>query len=273
MNLSTITGTLRASNASASRSSAGSSPEEIKVLIPNHNEEAERLRSSLALMSSTGNPDVGGFTDADISFRGTLEKYYRESFGDHIGGGRFVDLDKISDHKNRWSSGGGLSWVVSYRDRAFAEKFLNKGVIDAQKNDRRTECVLANLENLGHASELTCEGLTVEMLEFQKQSLKWAMERETTPGGIQSYFWPKVPINGSELYFNPITQNFRTTKPREVRGGIIADEMGLGKVRYFASLDLVLARIFLTTRMLLEDDNIFGIDPQTSSSDESSKRK
>lgn len=206
----------------------------METLIRKHNEEADKLRSSLSLLSSTSNPDVGGFADADISLRGILEKYHRETFADRIPGRHKLDLDKISDHKNN-SLESDLVYVLSYRDRAFAEKFLLRNWRMSHVNDCSTEGVLLNLENLGHTPELFCEGLEVEMLEFQKQSLKWAMERETTLGGVQSYFWSKVPITGSSLYFNPILGTFRTDKPKEVRGGIIAEEMGLGKVRCFTT--------------------------------------
>ncbi|CAJ1949444.1 unnamed protein product [Cylindrotheca closterium] len=237
LKVSHISGTLKAAEPPASRwSLASSTPDDIESLFAKHNDEADKIRSSLALTSSTGNPDVGGFTDADFSFRGMLEKYNRETFIDqHIG--RSLDWDKISDHKNG-SDPRDLTFVLSYRDRAFAESYLIRSARMTHQNDRSTESVLLNLENLGHTPELTCEGLAVEMLEFQKQSLKWAMERETTPGGIQSYFWAKVPIEGSTLYFNPILQSISSIKPREVRGGIIAEEMGLGKT--IISLALIL---------------------------------
>ena len=127
--------------------------------------------------------------------------------------------------------------MLNYSDRVLSKLCLEPAI---KKITRRLDYsmgpgdtaqdVLACLENLGHEPELTCEGLEVELLDFQKQSLKWAMERETIRGGIQSYFWIPLSIKGVNLYFNPITASFRASKPSEVRGGIIADEMGLGKV-------------------------------------------
>ena len=78
-------------------------------------------------------------------------------------------------------------------------------------------------------------------MDFQRQSLKWALEREQTPGGIQSFIWPKLPSRGEgqeDLYFNPILNLFRKEKPRLVRGGFIAEQMGLGKT--VISLALIL---------------------------------
>lgn len=228
-NLLSISGTLKASDRMSYRTSSSERSIE-KSMISKHNEKADALRSSLAFLSSTGNPDNGGFTDTDISFRGILEKFYRESFAyldfSFSWGEEPAGWNKISNHKK--DTGYTREDVLlSYQDRQFAMKFLPSKM--GQKESM--ESVLVDLENLGHETELTCDGLEVELLEFQKQSLKWAMERETTIGGIQSYFWPKVPLNGgSSVYFNPILQRFSKSKPKEVRGGIIADEMGLGKV-------------------------------------------
>lgn len=43
--------------------------------------------------------------------------------------------------------------------------------------------MLDHLESLHHASVPFIEELNVELLEFQRQSVQWALERETTPGG------------------------------------------------------------------------------------------
>ena len=101
---------------------------------------------------------------------------------------------------------------------------------------------MIQLENLGHEKEDCVEGLTIELLEFQRQSLKWALEREQIPGGIQSYHWLKLPNRGEEyqddIYFNPLLKVFRADKPAVIRGGFIAEQMGLGKT--VISLALIL---------------------------------
>jgi hypothetical protein len=87
------------------------------------------------------------------------------------------------------------------------------------------------MENLGHAAAEFVEGLTIELLPFQSQTLEWAKEREQTPGGINSFLWPKLPLGNAsdaELYFNPILGQLTDTKPPLSRGGIIAEQMGLG---------------------------------------------
>jgi SWI/SNF-related matrix-associated actin-dependent regulator of chromatin subfamily A3 len=88
--------------------------------------------------------------------------------------------------------------------------------------------ILVHLENLGHGEAPFVEGLNVELLPFQRQTLQWALERETTPGGLQSFLSTKLP-SLEEFYYHPVFESVSREKPKLVRGGIIADEMGLGK--------------------------------------------
>lgn len=101
--------------------------------------------------------------------------------------------------------------------------------------------LISHTENLGHQSAPYVEGLTVELLPFQLQSLQWAIERETMAGGVQSMHWAKLPLPADateELYFNPVLGMFSKTKPALVRGGMICEQMGLGKT--VLSLALIL---------------------------------
>ena len=111
-----------------------------------------------------------------------------------------------------------------------------------KKKIKSLTTLLAHAENLGHDPAPFVEGLTVELLPFQLQSLQWAIERETIPGGIQSLHWAKVPLAPdatSELYFNPMLGMFSSSKPNHVRGGFICESMGLGKT--VISLALILS--------------------------------
>jgi hypothetical protein len=87
--------------------------------------------------------------------------------------------------------------------------------------------VMDHLVNRGHKSAPFVEGLTVELLPFQLQSLQWALDRESVEGGIQSYFNAKIPRSDDEgdWFYNPITGKLSTAKPKLVRGGIIAEQM------------------------------------------------
>uniref|UniRef100_A0A7S3PD68 SNF2 N-terminal domain-containing protein n=1 Tax=Amphora coffeiformis TaxID=265554 RepID=A0A7S3PD68_9STRA len=88
------------------------------------------------------------------------------------------------------------------------------------------------MENLGHASASFVDGLTVELLPFQLQSLQFALERERIPRGVATEFVAKVPLptpSSTELHFNPILGEFSKRKPNIVRGGMICKQMGMGK--------------------------------------------
>jgi len=79
-----------------------------------------------------------------------------------------------------------------------------------------------------------CRGVmrsTNELLEFQRQSLHWALERETAPGDVQSFLRARLPFvaEPGDIYYNPVLERFHRGKPQLVLGGIIAEEMGLGK--------------------------------------------
>jgi hypothetical protein len=72
--------------------------------------------------------------------------------------------------------------------------------------------ILEQLENLGHEGVPYIEGLNVKLLEFQRQALKWALEREAVAGGIQGYWWAKLPTSGcptQDIYIHPILGAFR----------------------------------------------------------------
>ena len=134
-----------------------------------------------------------------------------------------------------------LDAILGYQTSAAAEHCF---VDDARKCKEiynvSIKDVMLQVENLGHESEDCVEGLKIDLLDFQRQSLKWALERELTPGGVQSFFWPKLPTPAGQgdLYYNPLMNSFRKDKPALVRGGIIAEQMGLGKT--VISLALIL---------------------------------
>lgn len=85
--------------------------------------------------------------------------------------------------------------------------------------------VMNHLINRGHKPAPFVEGLTVELLPFQLQSLQWALERENNKGGIQSYFNTKIANCDNDVYYNAITGKISRTEPTLVRGGIIAEQM------------------------------------------------
>jgi len=100
---------------------------------------------------------------------------------------------------------------------------------------------MQQLENLDYPPAPTPKGLTVELFDYQLQALNWAIHHENIEGGIQSYFWTKLPSTdetNQDLYFCPILDMFSRQPPKRVRGGFISLEMGLGKT--IVSLALIL---------------------------------
>lgn len=88
---------------------------------------------------------------------------------------------------------------------------------------------MQQLENLGYPPAPSPRGLTVELFDYQLQALNWAIHHENIEGGIQSYFWTKLPSTdetNQELYFCPILDMFSRQPPKRVRGGFISLEMG-----------------------------------------------
>jgi hypothetical protein len=117
---------------------------------------------------------------------------------------------------------------IAHEDAVFAASNMRKDILRLMVQTSSMKGMLQQLENLGHASVPYVEGLNIELLEFQKQGLAWALSREQCPGGIQAFWWPKVPLKcKDEIYFNPILNRFRQGKPDLIRGGFCASEMGL----------------------------------------------
>jgi hypothetical protein len=214
----------------------------------------------LSLQSSLGNSSrLGGLCLTDSNFAGMLKRFFTEMLPEDV-------CSKISKQQSStWTSRAlgitshhrsmrqsqtrnflqpGTYWspnespdvsVASYvrhEDLALCQNIYS----DCHQIVHQTQSMkglLLHLENLGHTDSPFVEGLNVELLPFQRQTLQWALERETTPGGLQSYFWARLPFvedqKCRDVYFCPILNGVTTTKPKLVRGGIIADEMGLGK--------------------------------------------
>ena len=244
----------------------------LTVSAKKHNKRVKANLAQLSLNSSTGGELLGGTCSSEMGLAGVLKRYCIETFAEDVvrsAGGETIHefswrnvskrLIAISGHRTMRRAD---SCIVPRpycdfsgfegRDTCF-ESYVRHLDHLTVMSGMAYECnalvnktkslrgILDHLENLHHPSIPFVEGLTVELLEFQRQSVQWALERETTPGGIQSFLWGKLPSvadPGQEVYYNPILERFRRDKPLQVRGGIISDEMGLGKT--IISLSLIL---------------------------------
>ena len=240
---------------------------EMKNAVVEHNENMKTNMAKLSLNSSSGSDLVGGVCFSELGLDGILKRYCREMFPEDAHSASSClscdsanrpwierDAGRCSAHRQMRQSGTPLisSWgeatkntyfhsYLGEEDRVLAHSNLRADCTFIHDSTRSLKGVLDHLENLHHPSVPFVDGLTVELLEFQRQSVQWALERETTPGGVQSFLWAKLPSvaePGHDLYFNPILERFSKDKPRLARGGIIAEEMGLGKT--VISLALIL---------------------------------
>lgn len=249
LKLSDLSGTLKARSPSFRHQPDAKALKQFKLDIAEHNRISDARSLQLSLTSSSGTEYVGGTTDNRTSLEGVLKRFHQESFNStKIQGARISnkgDWTRSLNHHYEIYNECNLNpegMLLNFRDRTFADHFLQFPPKTAIAKLNTNGGLMEHLENIGHEAELTCEGLTVELLDFQKQTLRWALERETIPGGVQALFWPQVPVqvdgNKRNVYFCPISGQFRTDKPKLVRGGIIAEEMGLGKT--VISLGLIL---------------------------------
>lgn len=135
------------------------------------------------------------------------------------------------------------TYIESYvpqNEHPIACQNLYESALTTIRQTKDIQGLLEHLENLGHESLSFCEGLNVELLHFQKHSVKWAIQREKY--GLNSFLWTKLDgvksSDGKDVYFNPVLDQVSTEKPPLCRGGLICEQMGLGKT--IISLALIL---------------------------------
>jgi hypothetical protein len=216
----------------------------------------------LSLTSSNGSPQDGGISLADVSLAGALKRFFREPrnrrqdancnrpYGFYQEGkiSRWVQnrLGVVSRHRTMRSPNNSvfeaprspLDFVLTSKEAALATSCLPSSGSDTMNS------LLIDLENIGHDRAEFVDGLNVQLLDFQLQSLKWALERETVPGGIQAFFWPRLPSVAepdTEIYYNPILGRFRKDTPKLIRGGFICEEVSR-KILLVSYLDRIKRR-------------------------------
>jgi len=240
-------------------------------------EEAGRKHTSLHTISpSQGVIGMGGTCSNNTDFIGILRTYYTEilpvvclnwkrSNKKNGLAPIYDDLGVVSGHRTMYTNAKKyededdrafcprscermclekhieLDSFLTLREASVGQTMLSQSANSILKGSYGPQGFTRQLENLGHSECHFVEGLTVELLPFQRQTVQWAIERERVPGGVQSYTWAKLPEvaqPGAELHYNPGLRKFATSKPKLIRGGIIAEEMGLGKT--VISLSLIL---------------------------------
>jgi hypothetical protein len=240
-----------------------------KEMEKRQNESVDQRASTYALESGTGCSVLGGLCTNETDFAGTLKRYFREIVPDIVLSASASDLGMVNNELGIVSRHRPIrrdeKWVVlagcrnrkavpphrehphkyasSLNDEEypFAITSMREDAKRVRNKTKNLNGLINHLENLGHAAAPFVEGLAVELLPFQSQTVQWATEREQTPGGVNAFLWTKLPsvaLPNTELYFSSILEELFATKPKPARGGIIAEQMGLGKT--VISLALIL---------------------------------
>ncbi len=223
--------------------------EQLSTRVERLSSAKDEYESQLTMTPSDGSRFGGGvcIRDPSNSFRNSMIRLFSEHFPSmmcqHCGDDDLVASCKGATRRRKYSR---VDSILGFQTAIAAQASFEADASDCDSEKYRVSSklsikdIMVRVENLGHGSEDCVEGLKIELLEFQRQSLKWALECERTPGGVQSFFWSKVPNSGEkgDLYYHPILKSFRKDKPALVRGGFIAEQMGLGKT--VISLALIL---------------------------------
>jgi len=183
----------------------------------------------------------GGICSNDTSFSGTLKRYASETlFEDacsvrycHHYGTRISWIARrfgvMAHHRDMCSSSDFSPFILSKGSGAFSgfrsylceddhaplNDNVSHGASAVIRAVQNFDGLLQQIENCGHrpadfigGSEKE-DGLTVPLLEFQRQTLGWAIERENTEEGIQSFLWTKLPMVTEDDQSKHKTRQFR----------------------------------------------------------------
>mmetsp|Transcript_35964 Transcript_35964/g.83931 ORF Transcript_35964/g.83931 Transcript_35964/m.83931 type:complete len:798 (-) Transcript_35964:2396-4789(-) len=222
-----------------------------KETIDNFNIQSERS-DGRSYFSSSGFSCCGGTSNSNNSLEAVLGAYFKDCISESVISqcedvfDGYVNLWTLKMHGIQWAHR--APFIKSTKGSIIKPFFPHFGFLATQdlpllqdcKNDantiinmcKTTNGILSHLENTGHCQVDKIEGLNVDLLDYQKQTVAWALERENLDGGLESLLWAKVPTVGFEgpLYYSPAIDLFRKDKPPHLRGGMICEEMGLGKV-------------------------------------------
>jgi len=232
--------------------------------INSYNEEVEKVSKHFSFNASDCSDDCGVVANSDVSFAGTLkrvvscclvddfhQKLSNYQYHNYLGMSSIIDLFGLaSNHRNVRCSNSvafdhyGLRpshGLTSYLDPS--EIGIVDNLRDGLRNIRRRCTTMAGLlqqlENVGHKPAEHVDGLNVELFDFQREAVGWALEREQE-GGVETFLWTKLPekclqITADtkcpvpvQMYYSPVLDLFRLDAPPDVRGGLIAAQMGLG---------------------------------------------
>ena len=236
----------------ATRHSQKSKHKEINRSIAKHNANAKRVRDGMSLESTHEAENLGNVCRLQPGLSNTLQRYFGEILVEEVyrgnsGKWRGNILSVNQSHRTMRRGGSSLPSKENEFSYTTERPLSKKHDLCYLRNEERPlafslrkDCstiinsvtsitgMVAHFENLGHDEVEFVDGLSVNLLDFQRQSVQWCLQRETM--NVQEYLWPQLPSLGNlqenPVYFNPIIETFKMEKPHVVRGGIIAEEMG-----------------------------------------------
>jgi hypothetical protein len=215
-------------------------------LIHTLNSSTKDREASLALDAGKESSVLGGVCSNETDFTGSLKRYLREILADVVHEKNMVDqsqtlwaeesLGVTSRHRRMRTyeietdgvldeSAGSPKHGIEYdsclspRDYALAQRSLMGNASQVFLSTQSLSLLMDHMENLGHASAPYVEGLTVELLPFQSQTVQWASEREQTPGGVQAFLSTKLPTTSTipdmvlDLYYNFVSGKISRDNP------------------------------------------------------------
>jgi len=231
--------------------------------LKSYNEEAGAILKGLSFKSTARSDECGGVASDDVTFSGTLKRITSECIGDDIllrKKNRYSlaplsmttvaqKIGIVSSHRSMRAPDAktldqslngtfGLSSYLDKKELGLIEN-LSPKLLKISTRCSTMNGVMQQLENLGHAPAEHVEGLNVELFDYQRQAVGWALDRERE-GGLERFLWTKLPVECTEviagrgktkpmqLYYSPVLDLFKKEAPDDVRGGLIAAQMGLG---------------------------------------------
>ena len=243
--------------------------------VDDYNKAATDVSNNLSFHASSHSKDCGVVADSNVTFAGAIKSITSASIYDDI-----MNRDSWSNGNSLGLTAAGSELGITGFHRVFQRDaqygMLNPsirpslgfttylepedfGLLHNLKHAAKrvhSRCstmngLLQQCENLGHAPADHVDGLNVELFDFQKQAVGWALEREQE-GGVERFLWVKLPekcrivssvtpnvgdrtmavvkYKECQLYYSPILDIFKEDEPSDVRGGLIAAQMGLGYV-------------------------------------------